>query len=160
MFRKLCVSVCSSQLSPLSQEHHWLPPSPGLALKYTSWTIIKCLTQTEELWGLEMETDLALRSQDNSALKRNMFGQIEREPEKGEVNRNYRSSHNILQQTSISKLRTFSLAPHGHFDSKTFMFSAQQKGGRQWNGKRQRWHWLKLIFMLVCWSLILCLYIA
>lgn len=35
--------------------------------KHISWTIIKSLTQTEELWGLKMETDLALHSQDNSA---------------------------------------------------------------------------------------------
>lgn len=34
--------------------------------KLISWTIIECLTLSEELWGLEMETDLALRSQDNS----------------------------------------------------------------------------------------------
>lgn len=65
-FRKpLCLSVWFAaqflQLRTLRVASVTLP-----CPKYISWTIIKGLTQTEELWGLEMETDLALHSQDNS----------------------------------------------------------------------------------------------
>lgn len=46
--------------------------------KSTFFLDIKCQTQTEELWDLEMETYLAWHSQDNSAIKTNMASQIER----------------------------------------------------------------------------------
>lgn len=66
LLRKLRVNVRFTAQSPqsrtpLAASTTW--PGP----KYITWTIIKSLTQAEELWDLEMETDLALHSQDNSA---------------------------------------------------------------------------------------------
>lgn len=59
-----------------------------------------------------------------------MASQTERERE-GEAKRNCRSSPNTLQETSISQLRTFSVAPHGHVHPKTFMFSAKIEVGSE-----------------------------
>lgn len=131
-------SACVSVSPPNSRT----PLAASITLpcpKYISWTIIKSLTQTEELWGLEMETDLATALSRQFRIKSNMVSQTPRERE-GEVKRNYRSGHNNLQETSISQLRTFSVAPHGHFHPETLMFSAKKKGPDSEMGERQRLH--------------------
>lgn len=120
------LSTCGSQLSPPQSRAPLAASITLLCPKYISWTIIKSLSQTEELWGPGNGNWFRTALSRQFHIKSNMASKTRRERE-GEVKRNYRSSHNTLQETSISQLRTFYVAPHGHVHPKTFMFSAKEE---------------------------------